>query len=57
MTTQDQAARILMLRETRGIGLIEARQIVEWEDLHDAIDKAQTMDDIKNILRQLVNKR
>lgn len=54
MTTPntDKAARIRYLRKREGMGLIEARETVEREDLHARIDAAKTIDDLKAILHE-----
>ncbi|WP_189406788.1 hypothetical protein [Mesorhizobium sp. M1A.F.Ca.ET.072.01.1.1] len=54
--TDDKAARIKMLRETKGISLQEARLIVEREDLHNEIDRANSLDEIKAILHHLAER-
>lgn len=57
-TDNDKAARVRYLRERKGMGLIEARQTVEREDLLARINAATTIDDLKAILIELcVNNR
>lgn len=51
---EDRAQRILELRERLGISVFEARRMVIHETTLAAIDGAKSMDDIKAILRTIV---
>lgn len=52
--SQDRlAARVRELRDTRNIGLLEAKRVALREELFAEIDRASTIDDIKTILRKL----
>lgn len=50
----ERLARILELREQLGISVFEARRMVIQENTLAAIDGAKSMDDIKAILRTIV---
>lgn len=50
----DQRERIQRLREERNIGLLEAKSIVQKEDLVSDIWSTKTIDDIKRILLRIV---
>jgi ribosomal protein L7/L12 len=45
--------RIKEAMENFSIGMLEAKRMVEKVDLMAQIDRAQTVDDIKDILRQM----
>ncbi|UXN70926.1 hypothetical protein N8A98_06985 [Devosia neptuniae] len=49
-----QVERIRHYRESLEIGLLQARRIVAREDMLAAIDAAHSIDDVKAILRQIV---
>lgn len=51
------AERVAYLRETREIGLEEAKRIVWKEDLLHDIAHAEDLSDIKFILKEIVNER
>lgn len=56
MKAVDRAERIKYLREARGIGLNEAKKFVEKEELILSINQAGDLDEIKSILRTIVQK-
>lgn len=49
-----QVDRIKRLRDEQGIGIYEAKRIVEREDLVADIAKASTIDDIKALLLRII---
>lgn len=50
----EKAHRIKCVRDQHGVGLIEAKRIVAKEMVLEEIDAAESVDDLKAILRQLV---
>lgn len=46
--------RVLEIRNEQGISIFEARRIALRESMLDAIDRAENMDDVKGILRTIV---
>lgn len=49
-----ETQRVMELREKLGMGINEARRIVRKEETLAAIDRAENLDDIKGILRTIV---
>lgn len=47
-------ARVLEIRQARECGMTEAKTVATREAMLDAIDAADTMDDLKRVLRTLV---
>lgn len=47
--------RVSYIRETWNCGLLEAKRIVAKEMILEEIDAAESVDDLKAILRQLVD--
>lgn len=48
--------RVLEIRNEQGISIFEAQRIAIRESVLDAIDRAENMDDIKIILRTIIEK-
>lgn len=51
---KSQIERIRELQVTKGIGLLEAKSIIQKEDLLERIAKAKNLADIKSILLTMV---
>jgi hypothetical protein len=49
--------KIEAIRAERECGLLEAKRVAENHDLHDSIDNATTIEDVKGILRRIVGDR
>ena len=43
------------VRDAHGIGLAEAKRILERRDIENAIDAAETVADLKEILKWIIN--
>ncbi|MCI5073426.1 hypothetical protein [Oricola sp.] len=48
------AATIRTLMQSQCIGMIEAKAILRRESILRAVDEAKTIDDVKDILRSLI---
>ena len=48
--------RVLEIRNEQGISIFEAQRIAIRESVLDAIDRAENVDDIKIILRTIIEK-
>lgn len=48
---------IKKVRQERGLGLLEAKQLVQGEYAHQAVEQAQSLDDLKPVLTWLINGR
>lgn len=49
-----QAQRVMELREQLGMGVYEVKKIIRKEETLAAIDRAENLEDIKDILRTIV---
>lgn len=49
-----EAQRVMEIREKLGMGIYEARRTVRKEETLAAIDRAENLDDVKSILRNIV---
>lgn len=54
LASSSTAARVLKLRDERGIGLMEAKRIVLREELIADIEASKSIDDIKALLLRIV---
>lgn len=50
-----RSRRVQEIRETQKVGLIEAEQIARRERLKDLIDQADSIEDLKIVLREIVD--
>lgn len=48
---------IKKIRQEQGLGLLEAKQLVQGEYAHQAVEQAQTLEDLKPVLAWLINGR
>lgn len=55
LTPEKSSMFIKSMRDKYGIGVFDARRHVRTEVLHRMVDRAETVDDLKNVLHKIID--